>query len=263
MPARGIRGRLLAASALALLLGGGCQSMNTPVYFAAPDPLETGGNDDMGNPRPPGQGTVTLLFRQPNDKERAILNGQRDKLGFDVPWLQRDRLHVELLYTIKNIDTAPGVFTVFVDGATEYTRYDEAAIAAAFTAGGQDPVLLPLLRSGPQMLAPGATYQGSLREDDFVEASLDLDAMGRWMASFASVLINRSDVNPVGLDMVPPGLIVPAMYEFTLSFSADRHMTCNFLVRVRDDDGRLYQTGDGAMFTPAPTAYVPMLPPPP
>jgi len=261
-----MRGRRAATALSALVVGqalavSACQSLNTPVYFAAQSTLEAGGVDDMGNPRPDGTGSLVLQFRQPTRAEQQKLDADKQRLGFDVPWLQRDRLHVELLYTIKNVDSEPGVFTLRVDGANEYTKYDETAIAGAFKAANQDAVLLPLLRGGPQMLAPGATYQGTLREDDFVEASLDLYAMGKWMASFASVLINRSEVNPVGLEMVPPGAIVPALYEFDAALSADKHMSCDFLVRIRDDDDRLFHEGSDAPFMPAPTDYVPMIPP--
>ena len=44
---------------------------------------------------------------------------------------------------------------------------------------------------------PGETRSGVIREDDFAEAELDLDAIGRWMASAAAVLINASEVNAV------------------------------------------------------------------
>ena len=59
------------------------------------------------------------------------------------------------------------------------------------------------------MLAPGASYSGIVREDDFAEGELDLDALGRWndadpaSPTFAGVLINRSDVNPIGMNLVP------------------------------------------------------------
>ena len=243
-----------------LVLASGCRVLNTPTYFPAAAPLEAGGTDDMGNPRPDGTGSVVVRYRQPSQQEQQQIDADRQRLGFDVPWLRRDRLHSEVLYSVKNLDTAAGVFTVSVDGANEFTKYDEGAVAAAFKAQNQDPLLLPLMRGGPAMLAPGATAQGTLREDDVVEASLDLYAIGSWMAPFAAVLINRSDVNPVGLEMVPKNAIVPAMFEFDVTFSADKHMSCEFLVRVRDDDGILYQDGD-AMFSPQPATFAPMVPP--
>jgi hypothetical protein len=116
----------------------------------------------------------------------------------------------------------------------------------------------------PRTQGPGQIFQGTLREDDFVEGSLDLDAMGRWMAPFAAVLINRSDVNPVGLDNVPPQVVVPAMQEVDVTLIADgAPMHCEFVVRVRDDDDQLLrEASDANLFVPTPAVFTPPPPPP-
>jgi hypothetical protein len=122
---------------------------------------------------------------------------------------------------------------------------------------------LALMAPPPRSLGPGQTYQGTLREDDFIEGELDLDAMGRWMAPFAAVLINRSDVNPIGLEMVPPTVVIPAMQEIDVTLIAEKHMSCQFMVRVRsDDDQLLAESGDANLFVPTPVLYVPNIPPP-
>ena len=96
------------------------------------------------------------------------------------------------------------------------------------------------------MLEPGATYSGIVREDDFAEGELDLDALGRWndadaaSPTFAGVLINRSDVNPIGMNLVPPNLVVPAMVEVDVRLRSTVAMRCEYYVRVRDDDDRLW-----------------------
>ena len=54
----------------------------------------------------------------------------------------------------------------------------------------------------PQTAGAGASFSGIVREDDFAEGELDMDALGRWndadtaSPTFAGVLINRSEVNP-------------------------------------------------------------------
>ena len=179
-----------------------------------------------------------------------------------VPWVARDKIHLELLFTVKNLDTDPGTFDVVVDGANEFTKYDENVTAAANAQGQNDPPqYLPLISLHPQlptMLAPGATYQGVVREDDFAEAEADLDAMGRWMAPFAAVLINRSDVMPIGLEMVPAHVVTPALVEVDVTLTADKHMTCEWSLRVRDDDDRLWHVTGDQKFHPAPTLFQPM-----
>ena len=120
---------------------------------------------------------------------------------------------------------------------------------------------LALMAPPPRTLGAGQTYQGTLREDDFIESELDLDAMGRWMAPFAAVLINRSDVNPIGLEMVPPNVVIPAMQEIDVTLIAEQHMTCTFMVRVRSDDDQLLdESGDANLFVPTPVVYVPNIP---
>jgi hypothetical protein len=251
-----LTGCLLTGCCLAAAAG--CQSFNEPIYITAPMPLSVGGMDATGAANPARvTEAVVLRFRQPSATEQKTLDDDTSRLGFNVPWLQRDHIHLELLFTVQNTDQKAGSFTLGVDGANEYTKYDESVVAAAFTAVGDDPVYIPLIQPTPMILGAGQTYQGTVREDDFVEGELDLDAIGRWMAPFTSVLINRSDVNPIGLEMVPPNVVIPAMQEIDLTLSSSTTMTCTFLVRVRDDnDQLLHDTGD-QLFVPMPAVFMP------
>jgi len=250
------RGMLCACASLAV----GCGVFNEPIYIAAPAALDAGG----GNPARV-KGTIVLRFRQPTADERGKIDADSAKLGFQMPWLRRDRIHLELLYTVSNTGTDPGAFAVGVDGASEMVKYDQDAIGQVFAAANEDPVLIPLMAPVPRMLDPGQLYRGTLREDDFLEGSLDLDAMGRWMAPFAAVLINRSDVNPIGLEMVPPNVVVPALQEVDVTLIAlgDAQMHCEFMVRVRDDDDQLLrEAGNANLFVPTPAVFTPPPPPP-
>ena len=252
---------LLGSGAAALSVGG-CHP-NDPVYFPADTILQT---DGMGTEV---QETVALKFRVPTASEQADLDKLSGQLGYAVPWLREDRVHIEIRYTVTNLGDQSATFSLFVDGATEFTRFDYQAVAAAFmTAKQQAPAVGLIQASSHPILAPGQVFQGTIREDDFHEGSLDLDAMGRFMAPFVSVLINRSEVNPIGLDMVPDHLappqqwILPALWELTPRFSSGTQpMTLQFVVRVRDDNQRLWDNGAGE-FMPTVTTFVPVLPPP-
>jgi hypothetical protein len=237
----------------------GCGS-NEPTYFAAAI-LQV---DGMGAA---AKGTVPLRFRAANEGEETQRRMLTDQLGYEAPSLREDKVHVEVRYTIRNLGDREGMFSLFVDGASEFTRFDFDAVGAAFATADQDAPPLGLIQiSQPPILAPGQVYQGTVREDDFHEASLDLHAMGTFMAPFVSVLINRSDVNPVGLETTPPNLdppsawILPALWEITLRFNANQPMTCQFLVRVRDDDHRLWEDGD-TDFAPNPVTFTPTVMP--
>jgi hypothetical protein len=60
--------------------------------------------------------------------------------------------------------------------------------------------------------------------------------------------------------MVPPNVVTPAFVEIDLTFTANKHMTCDWSVRVRDDDDRLWHVMGDPTFDPQPTLFTPMLP---
>jgi len=257
--------------ALSLLapLALGCQGMNTPIYFASPDPIlaVTGANDAMGNP-PRIENGMTLQFRNPTDAEQKALDMQTAALGFDAPWIQRDHVHIELTYQVtytplpnQGPDDNPNdipQFTIGVDGANQYTKYDSNIVAMTLSQGNNDaPQYIPLIPVTPQTIAQGQTISGTVREDDFNEAELDLDAIGRWMAPFNAVLINNSQVNPIGLSMVPANVVIPALIEIDVSFTANRNMKCTYDIRVRDDNDQLLHDTTNTLFSPTPTLFVP------
>jgi hypothetical protein len=243
---------------LLVLLAAGCNDLNTPIYFDSPTPLlEVTGPDTMGNPGRAENG-MTLRFRNPTADEQKALDMQSTALGFKVPWIQRAHVHLELSYQVTNLDSTDGTFAIGLDGADEYTKYDENIVAMTLQQGNNNPpVYIPLIPVTPQLLAAGKTASGIVREDDFDEAELDLDAIGRWMAPFNAVLINNSQVNPIGLEMVPANVVIPALIEIDVNFSADKHMQCNYVVRVRDDDDQLLHDTTNTLFSPSPALFQP------
>lgn len=270
---RAARSTALSSSLLLSPLVLAACHLNDPVYVPATMSLEVDGQP-MPAPAMAGaggaggagsfgaKGTVGLRLRASTaaeDRDRLALQ-QRLAYPVDLPQLREDRFHVEVRYTVTNLGAGPGTFTVHMDGADEFTRYDEDAVATAFTTANQDAQFFGLVEPTPVVLGPGEIAQGIIREDDLHEAALDLDAMGRFMAPFLAVILNRSEVNPIGLDMLPPSFVRPALWEITLQFAATARMTCQFLVRVRDDDNRLWATGEPEL-VPQPVTYVPVIPP--
>jgi len=245
-----------------LPLSWGACGVNNPRYFAPEmGPIETGQGDP---PAGEVQSEVVIPFRQPFEDERAKLRESSDALGFREPWLRRDQVAISVQYSITNLDKQPGKAQVFVDGANEFTTYDRAALqmaAQAAAMNNDEVVVLPLIQTIPVEIAPGETKSGVIREDDFAEAELDLDAIGRWMAPPAAVLINPSEVNAVGLEQMPGNNIVPAMFRVAVSLVATRHMRLEFLVRVRDDRERLLDLEHApAAYAPRPRGYMPPAP---
>jgi hypothetical protein len=286
------KGSLIIHGALALLAGLamiGCQELNTPLYFKGPVIEAQGGED------PPVTTGLSLRFRDPTQKERDALRMEADALGLgmDIPWVSREKVHIELLYKITNRSDQDGTFNVLVDGATEYTKYDYLIVSDAIAMGDPDEaVFFPLMQSMPKMLAAGQSYSGLLREDDFDEGALDIDALGRWIdgnpmsPTFAGVLINDSDVNNVGLGLMPgyalvpdptdptmtrmvlklvnPGLrakFMPMFVELNVILQTDTAMTCEYVVRVRDDDDRLLHNDSDTLYETSPTLFQPAVMP--
>lgn len=257
-----------------------CSEMNTPLYFQGPTFWAPGTGDD----EPMATSGRALRFRNPTMQEQMKLAAQRDALGYDmdIPWISRDKVHVQVSYKVTyrcptveetlapdgpqfacKPEELPGeaAFTVITDGANEYTKYDTQAVADGL--GGDDPIFLPLIPSVPKVLTYGSSYSGIVREDDFAEGELDLDALGRWndadpaSPTFAGVLINRSEVNPVGLNLVPRNLAVPAMFEIDVRLKTNVQMRVEYYVRVRDDDDRLWHNDADDVYEPAPALFQP------
>lgn len=289
----GIRGAL-AGLALAVTTTLACSDLNTPLYFQGMT-FWAQGNEMML----PTQG-LSLRFRAPTDKEQMQLDAERAARGYDadIPWVSRDKVHIEVsykvTYTCPMDGEIPGYdvtqcnnlppsasFTLITDGADQYTKYDTEVVAAALQQGNNNPpTYLPLVPAIPQTLTLNGSYSGIVREDDFAEGELDLDALGRWLdadmadPTFAGVLINRSDVDAIGLAMVPGGtsfiqntsrrrlndpglLVVPAMVEIDLRLKTEVPMRLEWFVRVRDDDDRLWHNDADPRFDPQPTLFQP------
>jgi hypothetical protein len=264
-----IGGRALALGARMLglvavaSLAAGCE-VNNPTYYPSTGPvrLEVGTDDGSGMTKTVDLTTIEPSWRAPNAAEQTSLMNDSQRLGFAVPWLRQSETAIELTFTLKNLDDKAAVAQLAVDGANEITSYDTAAIQAALDAAAaaagvkNEQVVLPLYQAVPITLMPQQSYQGVVREDDFHEMAIDLDAMGRWMAPPAAVLINRSEVNPIGLDMVPKNVVTPSLFRVGIAFSADAHVTCDLVLRVRDQADRL-DSGDAPPFAPTPTDFVP------
>jgi hypothetical protein len=242
----------------ALVVLAGC-GVNNPTYFTDMGPLEAGGMGMAGE----ATQVVTLPFRAPDAGELQALDEASTARGYRVPWLRRDKVALSLSYTIANLDDQPGTAQILINGASELASYDRAAIAMAAqmaAVNNDQPDVLSLIEVTPVTVEAGKSVSGLVREDDFAEAELDLDAIGRWMGPPAALLINASEVNAVGLDQVPPGVIVPAMFRLAVTLVSSAHMRLDFLVRVRDQDGQLLTAGSADAFAPMPAGYTP--PPP-
>jgi len=245
---------------IGLLAFGVACDINTPTYIQPDKAVEIGMNDVYSATQ-----TVNIKYRSPSMKERERLQAESKTLGFQVPWIDTDGVTLSIDYTITNLSDKPGVATVLVDGANQFTSYDSAAVAMALQMASmmmedaEEMYVPPLIKTAPVEIPAKGKVSGTIREDDFAEALLDLDALGRWTGPYQVVLYHDSDINRMGLEKVPAKLVVPQLQTLMVTLRGNQRMRLEFLVRVRDERGVLAE-GDDDVFRPNPMVFVP--PPP-
>jgi hypothetical protein len=245
---------------MGLMVFGVACDINTPTYIEPDKAIEIGMNDVYSATQ-----SVNIEYRTPTPKERETLQARSRTLGYQVPWIDTDGVTLSIDYTITNLSDKPGVATVVVDGANQFTSYDSAAVAMAIQMAAMmeeeaDEMYVPsLIKTAPVEIPARGKVSGTIREDDFAEALLDLDALGRWTGPYQVVLYHDSDISKMGLEKVPPTLVLPQLQTLMVTLRGNQRMRLEFLVRVRDERGVLAE-GDDDVFRPNPMAFVPPAP---
>ena len=254
------------------LLAAGCA--NDPEYIPAPTTLEGGMADMMGNIIQP-KASLTLPVKIETAKDATTRAALAAQLGVMVPYVKVGDIDVSIEYTIKNLDTMPGTARIQLNGANEFFSYDPSMLD--FSGGAEEAPPTPGLSGDiPIDLAAGETYQGQFREDQILEASIDLDQITRGNINpFAATLnINKNDpsfqpvmiVKPTPADPmpmpIPTGPVIPRaafahMIRVDLVFKPDRHMVLEYAVRIRDIRGIM----DDKLLAAPPAELTPFMPP--
>lgn len=227
---------------------------NDPTYIPAPGNLEGGMMDAMGNLVTP-KASLTLPIKMETAKDATDRATLATKLGVMVPYVKVGDLEVSIEWTIKNLDTMPGTAMIELNGANEFFSYDPSMLD--YSGGAEEAPPTPGLDGDvPIDIAAGETVSGEFREDQILEASIDLDQITRGNINpFAATLrINKNDTSfqPVTIVMptpadpmpmpMPLGSPIPRaafaeMIRYDLVFKPDRHMVLEYAVRVRDIRG--------------------------
>lgn len=277
-----------------LLLGatvGGCT--NEPQYLVCPTDPVTPCSMTMEAGQDDGTGTNTLVVAKSSTWIPIIPESTKDaearealatKLGMDpsqVPYVRVGDLDVSVEYTIKSLDTAPGIALVELNGANSYFIYDPSTIIQP----GEDPPPTPGLQGDiPINVLPGAEADGVFTEDQLLEASIDLDQITRGNVNVftATLTVNMNDPSfqPMSVpqpappdeesDDTPPqtpvGNPIPRaafaqLLRVDLVFKPDHHMVLDYTVRVRDHRDIVDPKGLAApaseIVTFAPVLYAP------
>lgn len=229
---------------------------NDPIYDASTMNLEAGMMDAQGNTIASATGSLTLPIKtetmalaMAQQKEQAALGG-----SIMVPYVQCDDIAVEIDYTIKNLDGSnAGKARIHMNGANEFFAYDPT-ILVLDPGDDEAPPAPDLAGNIPIDVAAGATVSGVFREDQLLEASVDLDEITRGNVNpFAatqslddrdapsfqplSPLMFDMDGNPLpqtAVGMPIPRAAFPHIIRVDMRFEPTTHMVMDFDVRIRD-----------------------------
>jgi hypothetical protein len=222
----------------------------------------------------------------PVKPETAELTKVREDLqktvpgGVIVPLYRIDQYDLSVEYTIKNLDDVPGTVKVALDAANEAFSWNPTLLVPA---GDESPPAPDLAGGTPIDLQAKGQYDGLFREDQLLEAAIDLDQISRANINMyaATLTVNKNDASfqPLSPRVAPPpgsqdppiqtptGPAVPRsafrnIVRVDMVMEATTHMTIAFDIRVRPHVDHLIH--DMGMNAPAaeltildPAAFVP------
>lgn len=250
---------LLPTAAALLAPAAGCA--DDPVYVTPPTPVLEVNAGDMGAPT--AMRTVALPIRVETDDDVADREARAAELGVpadSIPYVKLGDMDVSIEWTLRNLDDAPAVARIDVNGANQWWRF----VPELFDIDEDEDEVQPpppLVDGPPLQLEPLETRSGVVREDQLVEAAIDLDLMSRAGADPVVVLLGVDEDTPSLVDSTTgvtlPRDVFAGLVELELRLSGTAHLVLEFTVRVRDHRGLLHdQLGAAppdelAVFTPA------------
>jgi hypothetical protein len=169
-----------------------------------------------------------------------------------VPMYRLDQYDLSVEYTIHNLDAKDGQFKVQLNGANEMFAWDPSLIVPA---SNESPPTPSLGGDIPTDIPANGSVDGEFREDQLLEAAIDLDQISRGNVNpfAATLIVNKNDTSfqpmstqlppPPGSNQPPPqtplGSAVPrsAFRQFVrvdlVLKTLGPHLTMDFTLRVR------------------------------
>lgn len=242
---------------------------------------------DSGSMTPLTPQTVYLPFRLETADEAADRATLATTLGVDVPYVNIDDVDVEIEWSVKNLLDCDSQVTFEINGGNEYFFYDPTVFVIDPEEDEEPP---PLLGNQAPISVPGnATVTGTFREDQILEAAIDLELITRAHYNpFRALLeVNKNldtmeilTETDISVDDPPPqtgtGVFIPReawaqLTRFDMSFAGNNndpdpacgavHLVFEWDYRLRDHRGIVHEKGldaDPAELTVfAPVGYAP------
>ena len=262
---------------LALTVLAACS--NDPLYVPAPMAIEAG----MDETTALVQTSLTLPIKLESMADAAARARRATELMIEVPYVKVGDIEVSVEWKITNLTNEDGEVLLQLNGANEYWEYDP--VMAAVGLDEDEPQPPGLDGDVPLHIAPMGSLTGLFREDQFKEASIDLDQITRGninpfratltisknSTEFSQLAPQTYDAEGEPLPQMSTGVVYPreawpAIVRVNMVFKPDRHMRLEYTVRVRDLRGVLHDELDHAPMAELtvfnPMIYVPPAPPP-
>lgn len=177
-----------------------------------------------------------------------------------VPVYRLEQYDLSVEWRVTNLEDTPGQFRVDLNGANEELTYDPLALMPA---DEEDPPAPPLAGNTPYDIGPNGTVEGVFREDQLLEAAIDLDQITRGnvhpFAATLTVSKNADSFQPLTMREIDPatGETIPGMptgpaipreafrqlVRVDLTFHPDHHMKLEFELRVREHTDVIHDEG--------------------
>jgi len=223
---------------------------NDPQYVPSPTNIEAGMDDGNGG-LTTGSGSIHVPL-DPESKDDAALRAQIQKTvdpAVVVPTYRVDEYDLSVEWTVKNLDATPGQFKIELNGANESFTYDPTLIV--LDPGDDEAPPTPGLQGDiPIDIGGNGEVSGTFREDQLVEAAIDLDQISRGNVNpFAAMLtVNKNDTSFQPMTALMPGVMnymqtptgpaIPRsafrqLVRVDLVFKPDHHMVLDYVLRVR------------------------------
>jgi hypothetical protein len=197
------------------------------------------------------QGTLHVPV-MPEAMWRARDRAKRDEIQMTVdpsvivPIYRLEHYDLSVEWTVTNLDASPGTFYVDLNGANEEVAYDPSIIDIDPN-DDDEPPAPPLAGNIPVDIGPNATIDGVFREDQLVEAAIDLEQMSRggYHPYKANLTISKNDDF---FALANGGAEVPReafrqLVRVDIVFRPDRHMRLDFALRVREHVNVIHEMG--------------------
>jgi hypothetical protein len=231
---------------------------NDPVYLPQTVTLE-GGVPDATGMTAPVKSSLQIPFKPETQADMDTRMALTTQLGVDVPYIKVGDVDLEVEWTVTNLDSMPGQFVIELNGANEVFAYDPTMIL--LDPGDDEAPPTPGLSGDiPTDIAANQSISGTFREDQLLEAAIDLDQITRGnMNPFAAMLTVSKNVasfqpmtmyDPTMPDAMqtPTGAEIPraafrGFIRIDIVFTPSTHMEMNYTVRARDHRGIIHDHG--------------------